>query len=285
VERPWVPPGISSARVTPLTLGVFRFGIGCLFLLPLTLLKGGKWPARSDWAAVAGLGLLFFGLFPILFNAALLFTTAARGALALSKLPLLTMAVGAGLSVEPLTIRKSAGVLIATLGVAIALLSDLATAPVGAWRGDLLMVGAALCMALYSVWSRRFIRRPGPLPFTTMAMGIGALCLSLVSWARGGFATVAMFGGAQWLAIAYLGVFGGAIIFFLWAFALERTTPTRVAISVTVNPVTAYLVGAFLLGEPVRWNLVVGLVTVVVGIWVATTIRRTDGRLTDRVIE
>lgn len=269
----------------PLTLGAFRFGIGCLFLLPLTFLKGRKWPARSDWAAVAGLGLLFFGLFPILFNAALLFTTAARGALALSTLPLLTMAVGAGLNVEPLTIRKTAGVLIATLGVAIALLSDLAAAPVGAWRGDLLMVGAALCMALYSVWSKPFIRRSGPIPFTTMAMGIGALCLGVVSWARGGFAPVGTFGSAQWLAIAYLGVFGGAVIFYLWAFALERTTPTRVAISVAVNPVTASLVGAFLLGEPVRWNLVVGLVTVVVGIWVATTIRKTDGRLADQVIE
>ena len=45
--------------------------------------------------------------------------------------------------------------------------------------------------------------------------------------------------------------------------ALERTTPTRVAISVTVNPVAASLVGATMLGEPLSWNLVVGIVTVV----------------------
>ncbi|SKA34896.1 Threonine/homoserine efflux transporter RhtA [Enhydrobacter aerosaccus] len=257
-----------------LTIGAFRFGIGFAFLLPLALRQRARWPARADWPAVIALGLLFFGLFPILFNASLLFTTAARGALALSTLPLLTMAVGAGLKVEPLTGRKTAGVLIAMAGVAVALLSGLATAPVGAWRGDLLMVGAALCMALYNVWSKPFIRRSGPLHFTTMGMGVGALCLAVVSAIRGGFAAVGAFDGAQWLAIAYLGIFGAAIIFFLWAYALERTTPTRVAISVAVNPVTASLVGAVLLAEPIAWNLIVGLVTVLGGITLATTTGR-----------
>src|SRR3979409_1482221 len=70
--------------VDPLAIGAFRFGLGFIFLLPIALIQGGKWPARNDWAAAAGLGLLFFGLFPILFNASLIFTTAARGALALS---------------------------------------------------------------------------------------------------------------------------------------------------------------------------------------------------------
>lgn len=258
--------------IDPLAIGAFRFGLGFIFLLPIGLIQGGKWPARSDWVAVAGLGLLFFGLFPILFNASLIFTTAARGALALSTLPVLTMVVAAALGVEPLTTRKTAGVLIATGGVAIALLSSLATAPDGAWRGDALMVGAAFCMALYSVWSRPFIRRSGPIPFTTMAMSAGALFLIAVSALRGSFAPVAAFGTPQWLAVSYLGLFGSALTFYLWAFALSRTTPTRVAISVTVNPITAALVGAVLLDEPIRWNLAVGLVAVFLGIWIATMV-------------
>ncbi len=141
----------------PLALGGFRFGIGCALLLPLAALSGGDWPQRRDWPGVAALGLLFFGLFPILFNASLIFTTAARGAMALCTLPLLTMAVGAILGVEKLTSRKTTGVLIAMAGVALALLSGLAFAPAGAWRGYLLMIGAAFCMALYNVWSKPFI--------------------------------------------------------------------------------------------------------------------------------
>jgi len=242
--------------------------------LPVALLQGGRWPARRDWAAVAGLGMLFFAVFPVLFNASLIFTTAARGALALSTLPLLTMVVGSALGSEALTLRKSLGVVIAMFGVAIALLSGLTSAPAGAWRGDLLMVGAALCLAFYSIWSKPFIARSGPMPFTTMAMGVGAACLIVVSCARGSFAPVADFGIPQWLAATYLGAFGSALTFYLWAFALARTTPTRVAISVTVNPVAASLVGAVLLNEPLSWNLVGGIVTVFVGIWIATTARQ-----------
>ena len=260
--------------IDPLAIGSFRFGIGFLLLLPAALLQGGRWPPRGDWSGVAGLGVLYFALFPILFNASLIFTTAARGALALSTLPLLTMVVGALLGSEALTARKSIGVVTATLGVALALLSGLTAAPPGAWRGDLLMVAAALCMALYSIWSKSLIARSGPIPFTTMSMGVGAVCLVLISCWRGSFAPVATFEVPQWLAAIYLGVFGSALTFYLWAFALERTTPTRVAISVTVNPITASLVGAVLLDEPLRWNLVAGIVTVFTGIWIATTAGR-----------
>jgi drug/metabolite transporter (DMT)-like permease len=260
--------------IDPLAIGSFRFGIGFLLLLPAGLLQGVRWPPRPDWLGVAGLGVLYFALFPILFNASLIFTTAARGALALSTLPLLTMVVGAALGSEALTLRKSIGVVVATLGVALALLSGLAAAPPGAWRGDLLMVAAALCMALYSIWSKPFIARSGPIPFTTVSMGVGALSLVLVSYWRGSFAPVADFEAPQWLAAVYLGAFGAALTFYLWAFALERTTPTRVAISVTVNPITASLVGAVLLDEPLRWNLVAGIVTVFAGIWIATTAGR-----------
>src|SRR5580704_18199345 len=166
--------------IGPLAIGSFRFGIGFLLLLPVAWLQGGRWPGRRDWLGTAGLGVLFFTLFPILFNASLIFTTAARGALALSTLPLLTMVVGAALGREALTMRKSAGVLIAMCGVAVALLSGLAAAPAGAWRGELLMVAAALCMALYSIWSKPFIARAGPMSFTATAMGVGALCLILI---------------------------------------------------------------------------------------------------------
>src|SRR5579871_4558906 len=176
--------------IDPLAIGSFRFGIGFLLLLPLALAKGGAWPARREWPAVAGLGLLYFAVFPVLFNASLIFTTAARGALALSTLPLLTMVVGALLGSEALTTRKTVGVLIAIFGVAMALLSGLGTAPMGAWRGDLLMVAAALCMALYSIWSKPIIRRAGPIQFTAAAMGAGAACLVLISWWRGSFAPV-----------------------------------------------------------------------------------------------
>lgn len=257
--------------VDPFAIGSFRFGIGFALMLPLMLWRGLAWPARNDWPAVAGLGCLFFAVFPLLFNASLIYTTAARGALALSTLPLLTMLAGAALGSEPLTKRKTVGVLIAMGGVGLALLNGLAMAPLDAWRGDLLMIAAALCMALYSIWSKAVMRRSGPIAFTTMAMGVGTAVLVLIAGGRGSFAPVPAFAEAQWFATIYLGAIGSALVFYLWAFALERTTPTRVAVSVTVNPVTASLVGAVMLGEPLSWNLAAGIVAVFVGIFVATS--------------
>jgi len=259
-----------AGTLDPLTIGAVRFGGGFAVLMLLALRERQRWPSRADWPGAAGLGLLFFGLFPVLFNTALIFTTAARGALALSTLPLLTMLAAVALRVEPLSLRKSVGVLVAMAGVALALGTSLTAAPPGAWRGDLIMVAAALCMALYSVWSRPFIARSAPVPFAAFGMGVGAVCLLTISAASGGLSALSGLNGPQWLAAAYLAIVCGALIFFLWAFALGRTTPTLVAISVAINPVTAALLAVPLLGEPISANLIVGLIGVVAGIAIAS---------------
>jgi drug/metabolite transporter (DMT)-like permease len=264
------------STLDPVTIGAIRFGGGFLVLLPIALWRGEKWPQRDDRLGAVALGLLFFGLFPVLFNAALIYTTAARGALAMSTLPLLTMVAGAMLEIEPPTARKLLGVLIAMGGVTVALGTGLSAAPPGAWRGDLLMLAAVLCMALYNVWSRPFIMRSGPIPFATVGMGVGAVCLSAISALNGGLSQLAALTAPQLIASAYLAVVCGAFIFFLWAYALGRAPPTLVALSVAVNPVTASLFGIVLLGESVGATLVVGLGAVLVGIAVAS---RGGGRL------
>ena len=255
----------------PITLAILRWGIGFACLLPTALLLGVRWPPRRDWPAVALLGICFFGLFFVLYNIAIGFTTAARASLALATLPLHTMVIAALLGIEPLTWRKSAGVGVAVLGVIAALAYGLSAAPSGAWRGELIMTGAVMCMAFYNVWSRPFIQRSSALGFLTVGMGAGAAALILVGSLTGSVAVLAGFGAPQWIAGVYLGVGGGALAFILWVMALERATPTRVANTMTVNPVAAGLLATQLVGEPITPNLVLGLVAVFTGIWIATT--------------
>jgi drug/metabolite transporter (DMT)-like permease len=207
----------------------------------------------------------------VLFNLALAYTTAARGALALSVLPLVTMALAAMLGVERLTSRKLAGVLIAIAGVAVALAAGLETAPDGAWRGELIMVGATIAMALYSIWSRPFVARSSPIGFLVAGMGIGSAAAIAIAAARGNFAAVADLAPSQWAALAYLGVFGGAAAFWLWIWALQHASPTRVTATMTVNPIAAGLLAGVLLGEPVGANLAIGVAAVLAGLWLAAT--------------
>lgn len=257
----------------PAALAGMRFGLGFLLLVPIALGLRSRWPSGRDWLGVAMLGILFFAVFFGLFNFSLRYTTAARGALAVSTLPLMTMLVAAALRIEPLTKRKSVGVLIAMGGVAVALVTGLREAPEGAWRGDSTMVVGTLCFALYSVWSRPFIARSSPLGFVTAGMGSGSFVVCLIALAGGGFASAGDFGIGQWAAIVYLGIFGAALTFFLWVFALARTTPTKVTNTITLNPVMASIVATFLVDEPIGLYLPVGIAAVFTGILIASTDR------------
>lgn len=259
------------ADVDPITLGMVRFGGGALCLLPVALLLRPKLPPRADWPAAAGLGFLFYGVFIVVYNVSLSYTTVARGTLALSTLPLMTMMVAAVLGLEALSARKTVGVLLAMGGVALALSASLAAAPEGAWRGDLIMAAATVCMALYNVYSRPYTQRSSPLGFLIFSMMAGGGALILLGLVTGRVPLLLQLDTAQALAGTYLAAGGGAFGFFLWVVALKHASPTRVANTITINPLIAMGFGALLLGEPVTLPLVLGLVAVCAGVWVATT--------------
>lgn len=257
--------------IDPVTLSMFRFGGGFVLLLPIALMLRSRWPQGRDWIGTALLGVMLYAGFFVVYSVAFIHTTAARGALAISTLPLLTMVVAALLGAEPLTRRKAAGVLIAFAGVAIALLAGLTTSPQGAWRGDLLMLGGVVSMAFFNVWSRPLIGRSSALGFVTLGMGFGAACLVGIVLATGRLGIVPAFDASQWVAVVFLSIFGGAGAFFLWIFALQHTTPTRVANTGTITPLASALLAAVIVNEPIGFNLVVGLAAVAVGIWLAST--------------
>ncbi|HEV3010960.1 MAG TPA: DMT family transporter [Burkholderiales bacterium] len=254
----------------PVTIAVFRFGLGFLILLPVALALRSRWPRGRDWIGVAALGVMFYGVFFVVYAEALVYTTAARGSLAVSTLPVLTMMLAALLGRETLTARKTLGVFVAMGGVAVALAAGLAEAPPGAWRGDLIMTGGMLSMALYNVLSPPFMVRSSPLGYATAGMAFGSGLNALIAWQAGGFEAVRSFDTAQWMGALYLGAFAGALGFYLWVYALERATPTRVANTITVSPIAAALLGAVLLGEGFGISLLVGIAAVALGIWIAS---------------
>jgi drug/metabolite transporter (DMT)-like permease len=102
-------------------------------------------------------------------------------------------------------------------------------------------------------------------------MGAGATSLIAVGLVTGHVAVLSSFDLAQWIAGLYLGIGGGALAFILWVMALQRTTPTLVANTMTVNPIAAGLLATQLVDEPFTLNLALGLIAVFAGIWIATT--------------
>jgi len=258
------------AGLEPLPLVLLRFAIGATCLLPLLLLRPAAGPRGRDLALTLLLGVWFFALFPWLFTLSLARTTAARGALALSTLPILTLVVAALAGMERFTGFKLAGVVVALAGVTLALSGRLVAAPTTAWLGDLLMVATALCGAVYNVAVRPLLRRYDALVITGYGMAAGALALLVSVPLFSDFRGIVALSGTTWIAVIYLGIAGAAVTFMLWSWGLSRTTPTRVAITVALNPVGASLLGIVLLEEPVPPRLVLGLLAVIAGILLAS---------------
>jgi drug/metabolite transporter (DMT)-like permease len=200
--------------IDPVWISTFRFGIGFLLLLPFALATRSRWPRNADLIATAALGALFYGAYFVAYARALTFTTAARGSLGIATLPVLTMLVAAALGKERLTLRKSLGVLTALGGVAIAMLTDLSRAPVGAWKGDAMMVAAMLSMAVYTIYSRPLMARSSALGYACAGMAAGATLNATIAVSNNGWAALSAMGAQQWAAALFLGVVPGALGFF-----------------------------------------------------------------------
>jgi len=121
------------------------------------------------------------------------------------------------------------------------------------------------------VLSRRFIRRSECAGFLTVGIECGAAALIALGVALGRVRVLEASATPQGIAGVWLGVGGGALAFILWVLALERTMPTRVASTMTVNPLAAVLLVSALVGEAVTLNLLLGLVAVFAGIWLGRT--------------
>ena len=253
--------------VDPLAVALLRYGIAALCLVAIAGPRRSVRWHRTDLPWVLGLGALMFTLFPLLFCYGLAYTTAARGTLALSTMPVLTMLLARMTLGEPLTARRILGVLLAVAGVAWALTGQPGgLAGPGTGLGDAIMLGTAVVGSVYAVLCRRALVGRDPLVFTAQAALVGAALLVFLALAAGAFGQLPRLDGRGWLAALYLGLFGGALSFWLWNLGLGRTSATNVAVAVTVNPVSAMLFGSLLLAEPLTANLLGGLALVAAGI-------------------
>src|SRR5512133_3980071 len=112
---------IAVRDVPPLTLALLRFGQGSLVLLAgIAIVRRDLLRVeRRDLPYLAMLGVLFFTIFPLTFNAGLRYIEASRAALLLATMPLWSLILGRLGVRERLSARQVAGVLTSIAGVAI----------------------------------------------------------------------------------------------------------------------------------------------------------------------
>jgi drug/metabolite transporter (DMT)-like permease len=255
------------AQTDGLTIATLRYLVAAACLLSLVPAFYRIKVSGRDVFPIAGLGLLYFGLFPWCISAAMQFTTASGGAIILACTPAVTLLLGKLTGSEQWSMRKAFGVAFAILGAVVAIGSSGYSYDLITWRGDILMIAATLLGAFYAVFSKPFVKKYSPLSVTAIAMGAGAFGL-LVLWSVADLpqAGLPRLDANGWLSILYIGIAGGALSFFLYAWALGRTSATTMMILLPLNPISAIIAGALLLKEPLTFELFAGLALVVIGI-------------------
>jgi drug/metabolite transporter (DMT)-like permease len=203
-----------------------------------------------------------------LLNYALQYIPAGRAALIFATAPLLTMLIATGLGYERITAAKVVGVLLTVLGVALALgvqvLQPGTTA--NSWIGELAVLGSAFSAATCSVLYRKYLGRYPALQISALAMLASVLFLVCLAAPEGFFSGLPHLNTVGWLAVIYMGL-GSGLGYYLWLWALGRTTPTRVTVFLAFSPLTATFLGAVVLSEAVSLAAIGGLICVVIGLW------------------
>ncbi len=261
---------VAVADVSPLALALFRFGQGTVILVIALLVTAPHLLKVNmrDLPLLALLGVIFFALFPLSFNAALQFTEASRGSVLLATMPVWSVVLAPLFAPEHLSRRQLGGVVITVVGVFLSVAPSVLASGGGsrALIGDGLLVVTAFLGALYAVLSKRALRVYSAATVTTYAMACGVVALTPVALVQKSFGGMRLTSEViAW--VVFLGVFGGALAFLLWTIALSRLSPTAVTVYVNVNPIVATLLAVALLDERVGLLFVAGFAAVAAGVY------------------
>lgn len=187
--------------------------------------------ARTDWGAMALLGLFGVVGYHYFFFSSLRYTATANTAIINAFNPVVTGVMAALFIGERLTRRQYGGIVLALLGVLTLLtrgnITTLLTLKLN--RGDGLMLCAVLCWVVYSLIIKQLSQRYSGLTITFYAAvaGVGQLLVlaSLERW----WLQLATLSLASSIAILYMGVAASGVAYLLFNLSIQQVGPTRTA--------------------------------------------------------
>ena len=253
----------------PMSISFLRsaFGLLTIVLIMLATRKKFGWKA-IPWPLMILIGLVNTAIPWILIGTSETRLTSSMASVLNATTPLWTMVVGILFFKGVSSPMQWLGVGIAFAGILV--LVDLN--PTSFVSVDLIglfcMLTATLCYGIGSQLSKRLAGLTmyqitfGTLFTTVLATGAASLVWEGIAW--GQIAEWHNIGG-----LVGLGVFGSGVAYILFYYMVQKGSPEFATLVTYLLPVTAIIWGATLLGEAVTWNLLVGMVLVLCGVFVA----------------
>lgn len=268
---------VSVEALSPLYVVAGRTTIGGAVLYAILRARGRRLPrGRTTWAHLLVLATIGNALPWGLVAWAQQTVPSGLASVVNSLVPASTLAVGAAVGVESLTLRRVVGLGLAIGGTVIVVQGELA-AP----ERLLGLVIIALATVMYgaaTVYAKRYMSgRHRPLAIAAgQVILAGALSLPVAAivgptpvWSDLGVSVIA--------SITVLGAVGTGLAFLLYYSLIDRVGPTNTTMVTYVMPVIGLAAGALLLDETFGAHVLLGGVVIIAGIWLA---QRTGGRAT-----
>jgi drug/metabolite transporter (DMT)-like permease len=252
--------------------------IGTLQLRPLNAAGGGvatifQTPtrvSRRDVLELIALGIVGHFLYQYFFIGGLALTTVANSSLMLAATPVVIALLSAALGQERVGVRHTFGAGLSMLGIYIVIGHNVTLQGRGV-TGDLMMVVAVLCWAVYTLGARRLVSRHSPVGVTGMSMAIGTLIYVPVMWPHVRDVEWAAVSVRTWLSIFYSAIFALGVAYTIWYAAVRQIGSARTSVYSNIIPLVAMATAVLFLGEPLELKQVIGAATVLVGVAMTRT--------------
>ncbi len=252
--------------IPPFSLLALRLVLGAASLSAVILLRGGFTLSKRDFWRTFGVGVVGYGISLGFQFVGTKLSTAANGSLVTSATPALVLPFAAMLLNEPITLRRLAAIVVASLGVLAVIDPRTANLSSDLFWGNLSLLAAALTWALYSVLVRKVSQGIDLLQASTIML-IGGLPTSLafsvweIQTSGIGTITPGVIGG-----VLFLGIISTAIAMFLWNYAFAKLPAAAASLTFFAQPVVGTLLGWFFLGEQITALFMLGGLLIGLGI-------------------
>ena len=223
------------------------------------------------------LGVIYFGGFPIFVALGLETTNASNASLVFATMPIWTVLLSFVFKLEKMTLIKQFSVVIACSGVYFAVGDNSEVSQLSNLSGNLMVILGAICASFFTAFSGSFIEKYGNLPVLIITLLSGVITMFVLMLIFGeNISNLLNLDYELWGTIAFLVFPGGAMMMLSWVRALELLKPVHVSICLALNPITAAILGYYLLGEYIGLEFYFGFLLIAFAIFLIQTSTKTS---------
>jgi drug/metabolite transporter (DMT)-like permease len=257
------------AEMAPFVFLFYRFSLASIiFIFILTYRNQLKLFDKSQLPKLIFLSLLAYPINQGLFLSGIYYTLPTHAALLYATTPVWIYLISIVRHEEKRTSRKTVGIATALIGVVVFLAEKGLSMKFSYLLGDTMILIAVLSWSLYSVLGRQVVKEMGTFAFTGQTAIIGTAIyfpLGLILALKFDYSNV---GIAGWGGLAYTAVLTSVGAYSIWLWAMKRFAPSKVAVFMNLQPVTAAVMAYFLIGERLSLLSIISGVVILIGVYI-----------------